>query len=68
MLTALRRLFGCTHSHTTFPQSPRGGSVSQAYVVCLDCGKTFSYNWVKMRVGSSEEIPSATIHNQLSRE
>jgi hypothetical protein len=49
-------LFGCSHRNTTFPQTPnrragfnatRGGT----YVVCLDCGKEFGYDWQGMRVG-----------------
>lgn len=56
----LNTLFGCAHHRTTFPLTPsrRGaansGSVrSGAYVVCLDCGKEFSYDWKEMRVGDA---------------
>jgi predicted transcriptional regulator len=54
----LASLFGCTHSRTTFPLTParKTASGSKAsrhgtYVVCLDCGKEFAYNWEEMRVG-----------------
>jgi len=50
-------LFGCSHARTSFPRSckPRlnhSEMVQQAetYVVCLDCGKEFAYDWEEMRV------------------
>ena len=60
MLDALRHmLFGCAHRRTTFPltsRRPLGPSTIHAvgnstYVVCLDCGKEFRYNWAEMRMG-----------------
>jgi hypothetical protein len=56
--------FGCAHSHTTFPmkRSPRTGTMAAqnsthggSYVVCLDCGTEFVYDWTTMRVGSPIE-------------
>ncbi len=52
-------LFACSHQRTTFPLTPSRRSGYQApgasrhgtYVVCLDCGKEFAYNWDEMRVG-----------------
>ena len=53
-------LFGCAHSRTTFPMTPgrRNGAITAknatklgTYVVCLDCGKEFAYDWRTMRVG-----------------
>lgn len=53
-------LFGCSHRNTTFPLTPNrkmiGLSAPHAtrhgtYVVCLDCGKEFGYDWNEMRVG-----------------
>jgi hypothetical protein len=53
-------LFGCTHRNTSFPQSKRRGqrwdtaaAPTGTYVVCLDCGKEFAYDWTKMKVVSS---------------
>jgi hypothetical protein len=50
-------LFGCPHKHCTFPitaksaQPRAGGQMTAAtYIVCLDCGKEFGYDWQKMRV------------------
>lgn len=54
-------LFGCTHKRTTFPISKRGPRRPHAadktgtYVVCVDCGKEFAYDWQNMRIMSSRE-------------
>ncbi len=70
----LNTLFGCSHARTTFPLTPaRHGTASGAerrgmYVVCLDCGKEFSYDWAGMRrgnqvVGRPEvALPNTTEH------
>ena len=56
----LNNLFGCSHQRTTFPMTPGrknagpvvlGATRQGTYVVCLDCGKEFAYNWNEMRVG-----------------
>ena len=55
----LNTLFGCAHQRTTFPLTPLrknaafSASRNGAYVVCLDCGKEFSYDWDEMRVGEA---------------
>ena len=56
---------GCRHRHMSLPFSsssqPRKASTSDSwqrisdrsshpYVVCLDCGKQFEYDWQRMRV------------------
>ena len=54
-------LFGCAHQHCTFPITakkqgaalPEGESCRNTYIVCLDCGKEFSYDWQKMKVGAA---------------
>ena len=66
MLNALlTALFVCAHGKTTFPLTPgarigpprRGPALNGPYVVCLDCGKEFRYNWSEMRIG--EPLKSA---------
>jgi hypothetical protein len=57
----LESLFGCSHKATTFPltlsrnsagaYSASTGSYRGAYVVCLECGKEFGYDWNSMRIG-----------------
>lgn len=67
MLQSLfNNLFGCSHQRTTFPMTPGrriatppvlGAPRSGTYVVCLDCGKEFAYNWNEMRIG--EPVPES---------
>lgn len=58
-MTIFEAIFGCWHKRTTFPQTNRKGQRRSAhaqrgaYVVCLDCGKEFAYDWQKMRIMSS---------------
>ncbi len=49
-------LLGCTHPRTTFPLTGAGRGT---YIVCLDCGKEFAYNWKEMRVGSPIPDPKS---------
>jgi hypothetical protein len=59
----LDTVFGCWHSHCSFPMTLRSGSrrskaasLTGTYVVCLDCGKELPYDWNAMKiVGSTEE-------------
>ena len=61
----LNSLFACTHRRTTFPLTPARRNAAYAaqnarmgtYVVCLDCGNEFAYNWDEMRVG--EKVPQS---------
>jgi hypothetical protein len=52
-------VFGCWHSHYSFPITVRPGlrrgasTVTGTYVVCLDCGKEMPYDWKHMKVISS---------------
>jgi hypothetical protein len=55
----LEVLFGCGHQTTTFPLTPR--RKRDTYVVCLDCGKEFSYDWKAMRIGEPVAAPRATM-------
>jgi hypothetical protein len=63
-------VFGCSHQRTTFPLTPaRKGmafpvaAAARTYVVCLDCGKEFAYDWQEMRVGApvSALVPAAEV-------
>lgn len=43
----------CAHSRTTFPIKPvnrKSKSSGPEYVVCLDCGKEFGYDWSTMKI------------------
>jgi hypothetical protein len=60
-------VFGCSHKHCTFPITVRSklrrseaASVTGTYVVCLECGKEFPYDWQAMKmVRSKPEAPRA---------
>jgi hypothetical protein len=48
-------LFGCSHKRITFPitirqKRARATVPSGTYVVCLDCGGEFEYDWEDMKV------------------
>jgi hypothetical protein len=51
-------VFGCSHKHCSFPITVRGklrrsseaASITGTYVVCLDCGKEFAYDWNAMKL------------------
>lgn len=52
-------LFGCWHRNYSFPITSKPGHrrseaalVTGTYVVCLDCGKEFPYDWRQMKVVS----------------
>jgi hypothetical protein len=51
-------LFGCSHRRLTRPITPvskPGVPSGETYVVCLDCGKQFAYDWNHMRIGKPIE-------------
>ena len=55
-------LFGCSHKRYSFPITAKQGqrriqaaAVTGTYVVCLDCGKEFAYDWQEMRVVTARE-------------
>jgi hypothetical protein len=61
----LNMLFGCTHSRTTFPLTPSrklrpglGPHRHGTYVVCLDCGEEFTYDWAEMQQGGRIHTPT----------
>jgi hypothetical protein len=57
-------VFSCKHRRTTFPFTPvkrktagtQGEFPAETYVVCLDCGKQFAYDWETMRLGNAVDI------------
>ncbi len=64
----LNTLFACSHRRTSFPltpgrknAAPAGPNSPRTYVVCLDCGKEFAYDWDEMRLGKpvSAHVPAA---------
>ncbi len=57
-MSLLNVLFGCTHKKLSFPITVRGAlrrnsaaaATTGTYVVCLDCGQEFPYDWRQMKV------------------
>lgn len=61
-------LFGCSHKRYTFPITAKGAARHMAaasptgtYVVCLDCGKEFAYDWDRMKVVSRRRTTAPAI-------
>ncbi len=62
-------VFGCSHKHCSFPITVRGklrrteaALVTGTYIVCLECGKEFPYNWEEMKlVRARPETSSGTV-------
>jgi hypothetical protein len=60
MATLLDMLFGCSHKNYSFPRTNASGqrrspaaALTGTYVVCLECGKEFPYDWQEMKVVNS---------------
>ena len=59
-------LFGCSHKRCSFPITVRGklrqrtaaASVTGTYVVCLDCGQEFPYDWNEMKLVPANAEPA----------
>jgi len=68
-------LFGCWHSHYSFPITVRGGArrkgaaaLTGTYVVCLDCGKEFPYDWQEMKVITSAPKTGRAVTSLATKE
>ena len=63
LASLLNSLFGCSHQRTTFPLTPSRKMATTShrhgtYVVCLDCGKEFPYDWKQMKMVDAAERSS----------
>jgi len=66
----IQLLFRCSHKRITLPITPQGkpgGPTPQPYVVCLDCGGQFAYDWKEMRMGSRMDSPEATAEAEAKK-
>ncbi|PYX08283.1 MAG: hypothetical protein DMG88_11125 [Acidobacteria bacterium] len=68
-------LFGCWHRHYSFPITVRKGSrrnaaaaITGTYVVCLDCGKEFPYDWHEMKMIDSASEGSGRVGSLATKE
>jgi hypothetical protein len=63
--TVLNLLLRCPHKRITRPITPvskTGVRNGETYVVCLECGKQFTYDWNDMRIGKPVAIsPTAGV-------
>ena len=66
-------LFGCWHTKYSFPITSRKGAerrlaahLTGTYVVCLECGKEFPYDWKQMKVVTSlpKQAPAPALVEQ----
>jgi hypothetical protein len=67
--------FGCWHSNYSFPLTVRPGfrrnsaaSLTGTYVVCLDCGKEFPYDWREMKVIGSPAEHRAAVRDLATKQ
>jgi hypothetical protein len=67
--------FGCWHSHYSFPITIRPGSrrsqaasLTGTYVVCLDCGKEFPYDWKTMKLLTSSTHDRHPVRSLATKE
>lgn len=75
-MTIFDALFGCWHKRMSFPITSRRGqrrtgaaAETGTYVVCLDCGKEFAYDWQTMRMQeprTQTTYTSATVEAKAS--
>jgi hypothetical protein len=68
MASLVDMLFGCWHKNYSFPRTNRSGqrrspaaALTGTYVVCLDCGKEFPYDWQEMKVLDSKPARSKAL-------
>lgn len=71
----LETLFGCWHSHLSFPITAKSGvrrnpaaSLTGTYVVCLECGKEFAYDWREMKIVSLTSRSKASVRDLATKE
>ena len=65
-------MFGCRHARYSFPLTIRAGSRRAStgrmgtYVVCLDCGREFRYDWQEMHIAGTQ--PREAAHALMTKE
>jgi len=66
-------LFGCCHKRYSFPitvksarRRSEAASITGTYVVCLDCGKEFPYDWREMKVVSRSRKSEPEMVNEAA--
>lgn len=72
ILNLFDMLFGCWHKNYSFPITAKGNkrkspaaAQTGTYVVCLDCGKEFAYDWQTMKVLEPLEQPETAVSRKI---
>jgi hypothetical protein len=70
----LDAMFGCSHKQLSFPITVRGArrrsqaaSLTGTYVVCLDCGQEFPYDWNEMKIVRQSAARSTAVATEPHR-
>jgi hypothetical protein len=70
----LEMLFGCSHKSFSFPitkrrgqRGPAAATLTGTYVVCLDCGKEFPYDWQEMKVLEGRAVRAKTLQAKQAK-
>lgn len=71
----LDAVFGCWHSNLSFPITTKSNkrrsaaaSLTGTYVVCLDCGKEFAYDWHEMKLIASPPEQAAPVRDLATKQ
>ena len=71
----INAFFGCWHKRYSFPMTVRHGSrrntaaaLTGTYVVCLDCGKEFAYDWKEMKIVEADRDHSTGVRSLATKE
>ena len=75
MSKLLDAVFGCKHGRYSFPISVRYGShrneaasLTGTYIVCLNCGREFPYDWEEMKVIKTPSEQRHYLHSLATKE
>jgi len=67
--------FGCWHNNLSFPMTAKSGkrriaaaSLTGTYVVCLDCGKEFGYDWREMKIVDENAAAASAVRDLATKE
>jgi hypothetical protein len=65
----MRLWFDCRHKQTSFPitrKNRQAGphAAGTTYVVCLECGREFPYDWAQMKIIKNAQPESVTVEAQ----
>lgn len=74
MVSLFDVLFGCSHKNLSFPITKRrnqrtsaAAAVTGTYVVCLDCGKEFAYDWQQMKIVGRNSSQSKNLRQKQAK-